>query len=163
MPRVPQRNKTRAQPLLATGKVEKITALPQVALQAENFVFSEKTLATYLVFNVNIPTWADNGILWLAPSTFVMYSNGDWVLSATKYYNGRIIFGARPFSIRWWFNAQYKNAQKSVIYANRYLADEEGYQAGTSNVVKTGNDAGFVHWLDQLAWITYWQSYEAFY
>jgi hypothetical protein len=115
------------------------------------------------VCNCSIPTWYDRGAVWDAPSFFVLFSNGDYALSAARYYNGMLTTG-RPFSLRWWLHAQYKLTKDGApVYSTIYLADDEGYQAGTANVVKNGTDAGFVQYLDQAQWITYWQSHEPHY
>jgi hypothetical protein len=163
MAKVLQRRKVRAKELRATDHQKRVKEFPVASVTSHNIQFIDRVLPRYLVFNIStIPTWNDNGIMWIAPSSFEMYSNGDWVLSAAKYYNARQTIG-RPFSVRWWFNVQYLNAQKAPVYTNRYLADEEGYGGSTSNVVKSGDDAGFVHWLDQIAWAKWWQSWEIFY
>jgi hypothetical protein len=113
-----------------------------------------------------IPTWeTPDSINWYAPSSFVIFTDGHWSLSAARLYNGynRYTPIQRHFSINFYFLVKYLDRNGGIVYQNNYLIGGEGYLAGTDNVNTPGNDPGILGVLASISGATGQQNYESYY
>ena len=127
--------------------------LGEDALQEEyNMNIDQEDLRTNpIVISRALQTFSKENALWRAPSNFTIRTNGHWVISAKKYRNGRVVVGNGPYPIaRFLLIVYYLDVNGNLRFQSTYNADEEGHQAETDDVVRSGLDRDFARLLGEL-------------
>lgn len=113
----------------------------------------------------DIPTWDQDSIRWVAPSSFVLYSDGSFAMAIGRLANNYDSYGPfdRHFSIRFLWTVTYSNAQGAPIHRFDLNCGEMGYQGSQDNVVLNGVDGSYLQWRDQITDASAERRRESFY
>jgi hypothetical protein len=146
-----------------------VSPTDNTAAKPESFGVVVKRAAVELPYATwgAIPSFSKDSIHWDAPSSFVLYRDGDWTLSVQRCANHYNSYGPfdRHFSVHWFWCVDYREPSGALIYRGEYKADEEGYMGATSGIVRQGNDAHFASIIGRIdrSKLTGFVRYETFY